>query len=335
MSLIVREANLREERSALVDALSESLEGWNDDTKFDWLYLDNPFGEARCWVLVDEKGNIVGVSAAFPRVLRLDERELRAWVLGDFCVAPKLRSLGPAMKLQRAVFDAVGRGDVDLWYDFPSQSMMAVYQRMGAEHCGDFVRMVQLLRTDRAVGKRVKNPVIAKGLSVAGNALLASRAALAKRDVAVEVVPDEGESVLSDGATGLGEGIVLSRTSDYLNWRYRHDPRGKPAILNVSRGGNGSVVFQDLGDDVEIVDLFGAGGSNSLRELVLSVIEVARERDAMSVTMALSSDHPWVVELGKLGFQKRESRQFVVYAPAGVLAERTRWFLTSGDSDLY
>ena len=56
MNVAVREANLPEERSALVEVLQESLAGWADDTRFDWLYFDNPFGNARCWVLDDSEG---------------------------------------------------------------------------------------------------------------------------------------------------------------------------------------------------------------------------------------------------------------------------------------
>lgn len=335
MSPRVREANLREEKSALVDVLTESIAGWADDSKFDWLFLDNPFGEARCWVLVDESERIAGVSAAFPRVLLHGGRQLRAWVLGDFCVAPRLRSLGPAMKLQREAFDAVDRGEVDLWYDFPSQSMMAVHRRMGAEHCGELVRMVHLLRTDRAVRERVKNPALAKGLRVAGNAVLASRAALVKRDSSMTVIERTDDFGASDSERGLEDGIVLSRTPNYLNWRYRRDPRGCPTILSVLGGGGGSVVFQNVGDDVEIVDIFGVVDSKSMRELILAVIEAARARDAVSVTTSLSSDHPWVGELGTLGFKKRDAGPFVVYAKWGVLPEPTRWFLLSGDRDLF
>ena len=81
MSTHVREADIRAERQVLVDVLARELAGWSDANKFDWLYLDNPFGEARCWVLVDDDETIVGVSAALPRTLRLGARELRAWHL--------------------------------------------------------------------------------------------------------------------------------------------------------------------------------------------------------------------------------------------------------------
>ena len=44
-----------------------------------------------------------------------------------------------------------------LWYDFPSRSMMAVYQRMGAVRNGELVRLVHLLKTNRAIEQRVSS----------------------------------------------------------------------------------------------------------------------------------------------------------------------------------
>ena len=319
-----------------MDVLTRELDGWSDADKFDWLYLDNPSGKARCWVLVDDAEAIVGISAAFPRMLRLGERELRAWVLGDFCVAQKLRSLGPAIQLQRAAFQAVDAGDVDLCYDFPSRSMMAVYRRMGAQHHGELVRMVHLLKTNRAIGQRIGNPTLAKGLSVAGNTMLATRAALTRRDGSVEVSARKNTfDVSPNPGFRLADGVTLSRTPGYLNWRYLANPSGAASILSATKGGEGSVVYRVSEDDVEIVDTFGAGDAKTLRELVLAVVDEAREIGATSVTTALSAEHPWMEVLGELGFRKRDSGPFVVYAREGVLTDPAPWFLYSGDRDMY
>lgn len=336
MNTVVREANLREERSAIVDLLVQELAGWTDARKFDWLYLDNPFGEARCWVLLDEAGVIVGVSAAFPRLLRQGSRDVRGWVLGDFCVARKLRSVGPAIQLQRAALEAMDRGEMDLWYDFPSPSMMAVYRRMGVDGVGDLVRLVHLLKADRAVEQRIDNPVLAKGLSAAGNTLLASRAVLTRRDASVAVSRKDDDFVESPSrGFGLDGGITMKRTAEYLNWRYRRDPRGRPEILSETAADDGSIVYRRGGDDVEIVDVFGATDATTLRELVLAVVEEAREDGATSVSVRLSDGHPWRDVLGKAGFRKRESGPFVVYGHDVALTDPARWFLFSGDRDLY
>ena len=103
---------------------------------------------------------------------------------------------------------------------------------------------------------------------------------------------------------GLEEGVTLCRTSDYLNWRYLENPSGAVSILSVTGGGEGSIAYRitEDDDDVEIVDMFGTGDTRALRELVLTVVDEARERGATSVTTALSEEHPWMEVLGELGF---------------------------------
>jgi len=332
---VVREAKIREERSALVEVLVQELEGWADGRKFDWLYLDNPFGEARCWVLEEETGDVVGVSAAFPRMLRHGAQDVRGWVLGDFCVAQKLRSLGPAVRLQRAAFEAVDRGEMNLWYDFPSRSMMAVYRRMGADRVGELARMVYLLKADRAIEERIESPMLARGLSAAGNTLLASRAALARRDTSVAVSARDGDFDASPSSGfDLDTGVSLNRTADYLNWRYRRDPRERPSILSETGAGDGSIVYRPGWDDVEIVDVFGASDGNVLRELVLAVVDEARESGATSVSVRVSDGHPWMDVLGAAGFRKRESGPFVVYSRDAAWSDPAKWFLFAGDREL-
>lgn len=335
MSARVREAKSRDERTELVRTLIESFSGWTDDQKFDWLYLDNPWGEACCWVL-DVDGDIAGVSSAFPRVVRHRKRELRGWVLGDFCVARQQRSLGPAMKLQRAAFDAVDRGDVDYWYDFPSSSMMAIYQRMGEVAVGELVRMVYLLRADRAVAERVRNPMLAKTLSAAGNTVLATRTALTKRARSFEV---SSRTRAFGGTTDVGfdlaHGVALSRTPEYLNWRYSSNPAGPMSILSVADGSDTSIVYRNAEDSVEIVDVFGARDEKALREMILALIDEAKAHDALSITTCLSSEHPWRRVFGDVGFRSRETAPFVVYSREAAIADAAIWYLQSGDRDTY
>ncbi len=183
--------------------------------------------------------------------------------------------------------------------------MMAVYQRMGAVRNGELVRLVHLLKTNRAIEQRVSSPTLAKSLSVAGNTVLAARAALTKRDKSVELsVRKTGLDVSPNMGYGLEEGVTLCRTSDYLNWRYLENPSGAVSILSVTGGGEGSIAYRitEDDDDVEIVDMFGTGDTRALRELVLTVVDEARERGATSVTTALSEEHPWMEVLGELGF---------------------------------
>jgi hypothetical protein len=335
MDLAIRPADLERDRKAMLTLLVDHFAEWNDERKFDWLYVDNPMGVPRTWLL--ERGSeIVGLSSAFSRRLRVDGRSLNAWVLGDFCVSKEHRSLGPAIALQRAACEGVDRGDVDLWYDFPSRTMSAIHGRMGVKPRGEMVRLVYPLRVDRMVEKKMPNSLVAAGLREAGNRVLASRDAVRRRDGSIEVsLRDRDFEVDVEPGIEARGGVSLERSAAYLNWRYRADPRGPASILSARRGGReeGFFVFRSGDEDLHVWDAFAIGDTAVLRELVLEVIDVARSRSAVSVTVGLSDRHPWMGAFEKLGFHRRESVPFVVYARAGVLEPEIPWFLMSGDRD--
>ena len=338
MNLAIRPADLERDRKAMLALLVEHFADWaewKDERKFDWLYVENPMGTPRTWLL--ECGDeIVGLSSAFRRRLRVEGRTSEAWVLGDFCVAKEHRSLGPAMALQRATCERVDRGDVDLWYDFPSRTMTAIYGRMGVNPGGEMVRLVYPLRVDRMLEKQMPNGFVATGLREVGNKVLASRDAVRRRDASIEVSlrDRDFEADVESGIEAKG-GISLERSAAYLNWRYRTDPRGPASILAARRGGReeGVLVFRYGERDVHIWDAFAIADTAVFRELVLEVIEIARSRDAVSVTAVLSDRHAWMGPLEKLGFHRRDSAPFFVYAGRGVLKPNTSWILMSGDRD--
>lgn len=331
VSVEVHDLDLSGSRDRLIELLAESLDDWRNAApgKYAWLYLENPAGPARVWGLKAE-GLVVGASAALPRTIRSTLRHA-AWVLGDFCIAPRHRSLGPALALQRAACDAVERGEVDLWYDFPSRTMLAIYARMSIRPAGEMKRLVYPLKVDSFVEKRVGSAVIRRGVSAVGNAALSARDAIRQRDRAVEVrlFDRNFEGAYRTGLEDKG-GVYLDRTADYLNWRYRRDPRGAASILEA---GGAFLVFRRSSDQIGIVDLFGTDDAAILRELVLEVIEIGRAESMESVVCSISEQHPWVPILEELGFRVRDGVPFVVYARPGVLEEGTAWFLMSGDRD--
>ena len=95
----------------IIDCLRRFLSSEADAARYDWLYLQSPHGPASAWIAVDEgSGETIGVASAFPRRAVLDGAEVLGWVLGDFCIHPEYRTLGPALQLNRACLGAVDRG---------------------------------------------------------------------------------------------------------------------------------------------------------------------------------------------------------------------------------
>jgi hypothetical protein len=337
MPFAVRPADLERDRKAILALLVDHFADWRVEGKYDWLYVRNPMGPPRTWLLEDGSGKAVGVSSAFPRRIRAGHRSLEAWVLGDFVVGKEQRSLGPAIALQRETCERVDAGEVDLWYDFPNRAMAAIYGRMGIGQKAEMIRLVYPLRVDRMVEERVPNRVVAAGLRELGNKLLESRDSIRRRDSGIEVAPREGEFE-GDVAAGreTRDGVTLDRTASYLNWRHRDDPRGPATILCARRARSepGFLAYRwSEPDELQIGDAFGIEEPGILRELVLEAVAIARSRGGARVTVGLSNRHPWLPTFERLGFHQRESVPVFVYARSGVLAPDLPWFLMAGDRD--
>ena len=99
----VQGADLGNDKSRLLLALEEYLGDTEGPKRFDWLYLENPYGLAKAWMLVQEGSEeVLGVAAIFPRPMRRGGKNTVGYVFGDFCLKPSWRSLGPGIQLQKA-----------------------------------------------------------------------------------------------------------------------------------------------------------------------------------------------------------------------------------------
>lgn len=344
MPFLVTAVDLRRDREVLVDFLTQNLSSTADCHRYDWLYTKCPFGPALAWLARDSDSNtIVGAAAAFPRRFHVGASFATGWVLGDFCIRPDYRSLGPALKLQRACLEN-GNGEKRRpLYDFPGSSMVPIYKRLGMEPTETLVRMAKPLRADRKIRERLKNPVLARGLSAAANTILALSDRGMKKTgqwtlSLLQGPCDEAFTALSQSASS-SFGVYTDRQADYLNWRYLQHPNTKYEILTAHRDGTlqGYLIFTNEDENASIVDWFGLDNAEMLQSLVKGAITLLRERRTMTLSASLLQSHPRVALLKKLGFRERESQPVILQGPtAGVGSAGTakpHWFLMDGDRE--
>jgi len=345
MSFFVRQADLETDRDLIVETLRRYLNSSYDNTRFEWCYEKNPYGRARTWIAEDaELHTTVGIASAFPRMFAVMGEVQLMWVLGDFCVSDQYRSLGPALQLQRACLTGIGSGKTTVSYDFPSLSMTAIYKRLGIPVVGQMVRLAKPLRVNRQVKKVVKIPVVAKGVSTVGNALLALRDHWPRSFGGTQISFLDGQcgtefTVLAEQISSQ-YGICGWRSATYLNWRYLNNPLYPCQIMTAHVGGTlaAYVVMNQIGEDGLLVDIFGVKNRVVLRSLVNAAVTSLRQRGASTVSVILCDSHPWVSLFQGFGFQAREYRPIVIHAPSAPalcpnMKDWTMWFLTYGDRD--
>src|SRR5690348_15852722 len=185
----IREADLEGDKPSILALLDAFLAPPESARRFEWLYLNNPFGVARVFIACDRREDKpVGLSVLFPRRMWLQGSLVRAAVCGDFCVDPAYRTLGPAVQLMRASLGPLHNGQFVGAYDFPSAAMLAIYRRLGVVAVHDVVRFIKplRLRTHEASLSRVARIAAS---CVASFAVSTMRARTAGLDFAIESSP--------------------------------------------------------------------------------------------------------------------------------------------------
>jgi GNAT superfamily N-acetyltransferase len=344
MSIKIRAADLDKDRESLITMLFQYLTRLSDGDRFDWLYLNNPHGKAHAWVAADtENCAIIGSAAAIPHRLYVDGIEKTGYLLADFWIHPQYRSLGPAVQLQRACVDFVESGSTDFFYDLPQSSMGSVYQRLGIVPREMLLRLAKPLRLDKKIRTKINIPIVASCLSGLSNRLLELRDFRlgGKSECTISIHQDAFGAEFSELARNLSAayGACVVRSAEYLNWRYRSHYHIRYEILTARRNETlvAYVIFADMGDYGQIVDLYGINQADVLRDLVAGVLSILRERGTPTVNAPLLASHPWVGIFENLGFRVRESHPIIVYDSSArrtsEAEDRRGWHLMYGDLD--
>ena len=344
MAQLVRAAQIDGERAALMAFLSAHLSPDASIERYEWLYCKNPAGIARVWVAFESVGGkLIGVSAAFPRRIYSRGREMRGYVLGDFCIHPDFRSLGPALALQRSTLEGLSKDDAGFVFDFPSTSMLAIYKRLRIEPQEFAIRFAKPLRADRQVQKRIRTKAAGAIVAVAANAALRLRDAGLGRSsewiIKEEAGPCGEEFTLAFHQWAPRLGFCADRSAEYLNWRFLQHPQRRYQILTARKDGTlcGYLIYHWAGEDATVVDLFAEDEQVS-KALLVEAIEMTRSCGVQTLSAPFLGSHPGREVLDDCGFQPRESSPIVVLNlpwsashPGSQIADH--WYLTHGDRE--
>jgi hypothetical protein len=335
--LRLRPADLDRDSTTMVSLFKRHLNPRYTSTRFDWLYRQNPCGSGLAWLLVNDSDSVVGAAAAFPRAIVIGGAVHPALVLGDFCINEEHRALGPALQLQRACLSDVAKTRAAVCYDFPSSTMLAVWDRLRIGRRIGMRRLARPLRVDEKVRRVIGSHAVAKSVAAVGNTVLALRH---KRSVGDErMVVDLHSGVCGDEFSVLAReigstfGACISRTPEYLNWRFVANPVEHCDIFTARLHGRlrGYAVVARGFDGARITDVFAIAPQHTIPPLVETVLAQLRDDGVDTASLPFMASPAWHAVLGELGFQPRETVTVVFHAAETNVPEH--WFLTAADAD--
>ncbi len=336
-------ADLRSDRADVLALWARNLPGASHD-RFVWLYEQEPTASARCWVLRDSSGAVVGSTAVAGRVVRLGSAVVRAGQAVDLAVDREHRSLGPAVKLQRALVSSLSEAGLAFAYAFPNRQSEPILARAGYVAVGAMERWTRPLSGSHVLRGRVRDGSLARmaswGLTVALR--LGARESWRPRPTGGVDEPvrfdDRFDELWIRAAPQFG--LVGERTSRYLSWRFGQSPdRAYRAFTLASSDGRlrGYVVYREADGIVRIADLLADRQDWGL--LIAGFLRAMRDRGVSAVSMAAFDAGRVRSLLTYFGFRRRtRDTSVLVSRPTGAAVrdwpDPATWHLTEADRDV-
>jgi GNAT superfamily N-acetyltransferase len=339
------------DREAVQDLVAEM---WRRDVRgrHEWLYRQNPHGEALTWVAEEAAGDrgVVAVTSVFPRRFRVGGRERKGSLGGDCYVLPRARRRGLATRLHKATFASMrALGGVGFMVGPPRPNNLAALVKAGSHETTVFRRWTRPLTGDAAVRMIARRPAC-RPLAVFGAAAETAlrwfdRAHVGAPRVTLELLhslPRDAGSVLDAIDRGQGDDhVVAVRDPEWVTWRYFAGPTRTQRFYGVREHGElaGFLVLEVQGGRAILVDVALPAASALLDGALDAAVREARSLGAEILDANFTPGTPVAGRLGRRAFVGRETRGFQVafaddYDPdASDALLRSAWAFSDGDKD--
>ncbi len=354
MGYIVKEADLFNEREIMINILknNRTYDHFSYEKRFDWIYINNPFGKAKAWIIWDDKKNIpVGFTGVFPRQIYIDGKEYTCWNCGDFSIEKNYRVLGIALQLRKAAKECVDNGIIPFLYAHPNERMEVVHLKAGHKKIAKMLRFALPIRANRKIKNVVKNNFLTWLLSKPFNFILSLKyrfstfLGLSGQLLDKIVITQEHEEIFRKMTEQFN--IIGDRSKKYLDWKFGANPNAQYRQFDLfyKSGLIGTVFFILKNDTVFIIDILIDDFDRFAGQLFRMFINEVRKsfnRTVVSFSFILQEYNPFIPVLKKLGFRFRDDATSAVISYSNAEQEPSitdkilngqNWFMTVGDRD--
>lgn len=318
--------------------------------RFEKLYLRNPLGAVRLYLVRDEDGAPVGMGAVFPARLVVDGETVAGGIAGDFSIEPEHRGFGPAIQLARTRLNAAA-STMPFVYSTPNEASRRIVERVGYRDLGPLTQFVKLLSVEIAVAHLTRRARLARVVArLADPALrLASRERWHRRP------PHLGASYPAafDGRfeplleTGHARSAVSGeRTVEALNWKFElpRDPALTSGYSLLAISASDEIVayaVSSVRNNIRHVADIGFTRRDALGTLLAELaLDARRERlDGIAVRY-FGPEGTLTASLRSFGFfARKDTLRLMVHADpetsiGALLLDASQWTFFAADMDL-
>ena len=337
-------ADLGRDREQILALWTRHLsKGGYEERRYEWGNRENPFANGRRWLLLAD-GAVVGTAGMVIRRFKIDDCIVLAGRAGGFGVDREHRFLGPALMLQRAVLDDLGRDGLELIYSSSPADVIGIFTRLGYERVGDLARYVKILDVEPYLRRRMPASAaawLAAPLNV-GLDVVSRTTWRPCFPIEIRGFDDRFDDLWTRAAPHYG--ITTERTSRFLSWRF--DKSSHPQAfktVGVTAPGTdrlvGYAIYQMDHAHASVADLFAEDTDTALEMVLASVTRWVGCLGAASITVRCLASGMLSQVLERAGFRRRpddKATSVVVSPRASGQRERgpgwkARWYFLGAD----
>jgi hypothetical protein len=315
-------ADLEKDRQVILDLWRQNLADISHlEEKYDWHFLNNPFGPGQIWILEADRQPI-GTTSLGMRPLKLRETVTTSGVACDLAVNKEHRFLQPALMLQRALISSA-HARIRILYGVPNPGGASVMKYVGYHEFCPVHRYAKILRISHYLQQSLNLgamvPIVGR-LADQGFRALQFFGRRKDRMVA-HVLPffDERFDELWEGLSS-DRPVLTVRDRRFLEWRYHKCPLRQYKTLGLLTADKsrllGYLIYYVEGHSAVCADLFAYGGAEHLDCLLSSWAVLARSDGLVSLSVSCSD-----TELDAALIRQRFSRRSMASA---IKPDRTR-----------
>jgi len=346
MPIRIIEADPEKDIDHFLALLNRNRKKKSKRNRFEWLYLNNPQGRAKAWLVIDEKSSKpVAFTSVLPRLVKVDGQDIICWNCCDFSVDIKYRTLGVAIKLRRMAKECVDNGEIQALYAHPNDRMKVAHEKVGHYQIGKMQRYVKLLSLKQQIKKVTKSQILAGVTSPAADLFLklANPAIKFNKHYSVEHLENEEFSSEYDNLfqeVSKHYRILGDRGSKYLTWRFGQNPLYRTRRIIIQKGNTlaGYIIFYTENGVAVLKDILCLPDQDILAFLLTQWAKIMKKEKITSLSATFMDQNPLIKFFQKAGFKVRPDESSVyAYASNGLQETWTdgaNWYMTVGDRDV-
>lgn len=344
--------NPEKHRDAILALWGENL-AKSFKERFNWFYEQNPAGPAKTWLTFENnnKQDIIGCGSLYPRLIKINGKDIRIGIAADFAINKNHRVFGPALKIQRVISGSSNTAGFKFVFAFPNNASKGVFSRVGYRVVGQVTNWNKLLNVEQKISNYIKIKVFTSLLGFLINQviwLLDFRHQFFKPLTMVtetlDACDERFDTLWSRAQSNFN--IIGERSSAYLNWRYikwKGDQYKLFCLFNKEKSDLMGYLVYNVQDKIALVrDIFTIDFNKTPDYLLVEFFKQMRKDRLSSISITYLGSQVFKDKLKKFNFFERETkRSCMIFLNKGCdenlkrkVLEENNWFLLDGEMDL-